>query len=166
MPFDADIEGVLLGLKNLSPRSWPETLRGLQAANGQLQITRARLRQGDVVAVGAGTLRLTPRGALDGELQLTIVNIERLLPALGIDRLVAGLVPQGALDRLAPGLDRLLPGLGGALRGNAPAAKAGIDALGSRTELEGKSAVTVPLRFSDGAVLLGPFRLTNIPPLY
>ncbi len=166
VPFDADIEGVLLGLRNLSPRSWVETLRALQAAHGQLQITRARVRQGDVVAVGAGTLRLSPRGALDGELQLTVVNIEKLLPVLGIDKLVTGLVPQGTLDRLAPGLDRLVPGLGGVLRGNAPAAKAGIDALGSRTELEGKSAVTVPLRFSDGAVLLGPFRLTNIPPLY
>jgi hypothetical protein len=166
VPFDADIEGVLVGLKNLSPRSWADTLRGLQETHGQLQITRAHVRQGDVVAVGAGTLRLSPRGALDGEVQLTVVNIEKLLPVLGLDRLVAGLVSPGTLDRLAPGLDRLLPGLGGVLRSNAPTAKAGADALGTRTELEGKSAVTIPLRFSDGVVLLGPFRLTEIPPLY
>jgi hypothetical protein len=38
--------------------------------------------------------------------------------------------------------------------------------LGSRTELEGKSAVTLPLQFRDGLVSLGPFRLAEIPPLY
>jgi hypothetical protein len=167
-PFDADIVAVLRGLKNLTPKSWPETLRALQAANGRLDITRARVIQGDVVATGSGSLGLTPRGALDGELQVTIANFEKLIPLLGIDRAVSQLVPQGTLERLAPGLDRLMPGLGGVLRGNAsgPAAKAAIDALGKRTQLEGQSAVTLPLRFSDGAVLLGPFRLTEIPPLY
>ncbi len=167
-PFDADIVGVLRGLKDLSPRSWADALRGLQAANGRLNITRARIKQGEIVAVGSGSLGLTPRGALDGEMQVTIANAEKLLPALGIDRLVTQLVPQDAIEKLAPGLDRLVPGLGGVLRGSAgaPAAKAGVDALGPRTELEGKSAVTVPLRFVDGAVLFGPFRLTEIPPLY
>ncbi|MFY9735959.1 MAG: DUF2125 domain-containing protein, partial [Rhodoplanes sp.] len=167
-PFDADIVAVLRGLKNLTPRSWPETLRALQAANGRLDIARARVTQGDVVATGSGSLGLTPRGALNGELQVTIVNFEKLIPILGIDRMVSQLVPQGTLERLAPGLDRLMPGLGGVLRGNAPgpAAKGAIDALGKRTELDGKSAVILPLRFSDGAVLLGPFRLTEIPPLY
>ena len=78
--------------------------------------------------------------------------------------MVSQLVPQGTLERLAPGLDRLMPGLGGGPGGIA--AKGAIDALGKRTELDGKSAVILPLRFSDGAVLLGPFRLTEIPPLY
>lgn len=167
-PFDADIVAVLRGLKNLTPKSWPETLRALQAANGRLDITRARVVQGDVIATGSGSLGLTPRGALDGELQVTIVNFEKLIPLLGIDRAVSQLVPQGTLERLAPGLDRLMPGLGGVLRGNSsgPAPKAAIDAFGKRTELEGQTAVTLPLRFSDGAVLLGPFRLTEIPPLY
>ena len=166
-PLDADIVGVLRGLSDLAPKSWPDALRALQAANGRLDITRARIKQGDIVAIGAGTLGLSPRGALDGELQVTVTDIEKILPALGVDRLISQLVPPGALERIAPGLDRLLPGLGGVLRGNAaPAAKAGIDALGTRTELDGKSAVTVPLRFADGAVLLGPVRLTQIPPLY
>lgn len=167
-PFDADIVAVLRGLKNLTPRSGPETLRALQAANGRLDITRAQVKQGDVLAVGSGSLGLTPRGALNGELKVTVTNFEKLIPLLGIDRMVAQMVPQSTIERLAPGLDKLVPGLGGVLRGNSsgPAAKAAIDALGARTELEGQSAVTVPLRFSDGAVLLGPFRLTDIPPLY
>jgi hypothetical protein len=167
-PADAEIVGTLRGLSDLSPRPLPQTLRDLQAANGRLEITRARIQQGDIIATATGMLGLSPRGALDGDLQLTVVNADKLLPALGIDRMVAQLVPQSTLDRLAPGLDRLMPGLGTALRGGggAGAAKSGVEALGPRTELEGKSAVTLPLRFADGAVLLGPFRLKQLPPLY
>lgn len=167
VPFDADLTGVLRGLPNLTFRSWQETLRALQAADGRLEITRARVKQGEVLAVGSGSLGLTERGALDGELQLTITNIEKLLPILGVDRSIAQLVPPGTIERLAPSLDRLLPGLGGMLRGgSAPASKAGTEALGPRAELEGKSAVTVPLRFTDGVVTLGPFKVAEVPPLY
>lgn len=168
VPFDADIAGVLHGLPSLALRSWPETLRALQAANGRLDITQARIKQGDVVAVGSGTLALTRRGTLEGDLQVTVTNIEKLLPALGVDRAVAQLIPPGTVERLAPSLDRLLPGLGSALRGNAaaPGGKAPAAGLGPRTELEGKSAVTLPLRISDGVAMLGPFRIAEIPPLY
>lgn len=167
LPFDADISGVLTGLQDLVPRSFADALRALQAADGRLDVTQARVVQGDVVATATGTLRLTRRGALDGELKLVIANAEKLLPALGIGKGLAQLVPPGAIEKLAPGLDRLAPGLGGALRGAAGgAAGKPVDALGPRTELEGKSAVAVPLRIMDGAVMLGPFKLTEIPPLY
>lgn len=167
VPFDAEMTGVLRGLPNLNFHSWEATLRTLQAADGRLEITRARLKQGEVLAVGSGSLGLTPRGTLDGEVQLTIANVEKLLPALGVDRSVAQLIPPGTIERLAPSLDKLMPGLGGMLRGGAaPAAKAGDAALGPRSELEGKSAVTLPLKFTDGAVTLGPFKVTQIPPLY
>lgn len=167
VPFDADLTGVLRGLPNLAFRSWPETLRALQAADGRLDITRARLKQGEVLAIGTGSLGLTPRGALDGALQMTITNIEKLLPALGVDRSVAQLIPPGTIERLAPSLDRLIPGLGGIVRGGAaPDAKAATEGLGQRTELEGKSAITLPLRFTDGVVTLGPFKVAEIPPLY
>jgi hypothetical protein len=165
-PTDGEIVGVLRGLKDLAPKSLAQSLRELQAAGGKLEITRARLQQGEVIATALGTLGLSPRGALDGELQLTVVNVEKLLPLLGLDRVIAQLIPQGTLERLAPGLDRLLPGLGSMLRGGGSPGPGRIDALGQRTELEGKNAVTLPLRFSDGVVLLGPFRLTDLPPLY
>jgi hypothetical protein len=164
-PVDAEIVGVLRGLKDLAPKPLAQSLRELQAANGKLEVMRARLQQGDVIATGAGTLGLSPRGALEGELQVTVVNVEKILPLLGLDRGLAQLIPQGALGRIAPGLDRLLPGLGGVLRGSA-GAQGKPDALGQRTELDGRSAVTLPLRFADGVVFLGPFRLTQIPPLY
>ncbi len=169
VPFDADIAGTLHGLTDLSVRSVRTTLRALQAADGRLDITRARVQQGDMIATGSGTLRLTPRGTLDGELEVAVTNLEKLLQALGIDRLVAQWVPQGTLERLAPGLNLLLPGLGDAVRrAGAPdsGAKAAAGAAGPRTELNGKQAVTLPLRFVDGVVSLGPFQLAKIPPLY
>jgi hypothetical protein len=43
---------------------------------------------------------------------------------------------------------------------------AGLGAVGQNTTLEGKPAVSVPLRFDDGEVLLGPFRLGRAPPLF
>jgi hypothetical protein len=38
--------------------------------------------------------------------------------------------------------------------------------LGEQTTLEGKRAVTLPLRFTDGAISLGPIPLGKAPPLF
>jgi hypothetical protein len=46
------------------------------------------------------------------------------------------------------------------------AATAGINALGKEAVLEGKKARTFPLRFTDGAVFLGPIKVAQIPPLF
>ena len=88
-------------------------------------------------------------------------------------------VPQGALDRVAPGvktqdvknllgaLDRAIPGLGNAVKQNVNvAAAASINSLGKEAVLEGKKAREFPLRFTDGAVFLGPIKVGQIPPLF
>jgi hypothetical protein len=181
---DVSIVGVLHDAPDLSPKPLDQRLREFQAANGQLEITNGRFQQGDVIVVSNGVLALTPRGTLTGELQLTVVNFAKLIPLLGIDRMVAQLVPQDTVNRLAPGLDRIVPGLGNLLRGgnsgrpggaghdnitsaNASAAAVGAAALGGRqTEFEGQRAVTLVLRVDDGTVVLGPLKLGQIPPLY
>ncbi len=38
--------------------------------------------------------------------------------------------------------------------------------MGQPAELEGKRAVTLPLRFDDGMALLGPLKLGMTPPLF
>jgi hypothetical protein len=86
-----------------------------------------------------------------------------VLQALGINRIVS----QGDLGSALDALDRMLPGLGDLARQNAGAGiVAGLGAVGQSTTLEGKPAVTVPLRFDDGEVLLGPFRVGHAPPLF
>jgi hypothetical protein len=178
-PFDADVRTVLSGLKDLSPKPWPQRFRDMQAAGGHVEIVQSRIAQGDLVAVAAGTLGLSPNGGLEGELQMTVAGIEKVVAALGIDKMLEDGVPQGTLDRVAPGvktqdvnnlmgaLDRAIPGLGKLVKKNASVGVvAGINALGKEAELEGRKARTFPLRFVDGAVFLGPLKVAQTPPLF
>ena len=177
--FDADVRTMLSGLKDFSPKPWPQRFREIQAAGGHVEIVQSRIAQGDLVAVAAGTLGLTANGRLDGELQMTVVGLEKVIPALGIEKMLDEGVPQATLDRVAPGvktsdvnnllgaLDRAIPGLGKVVKQNANVGvAAGINALGKETVLEGKKARTFPLRFVDGTVFLGPLKVGQIPPLY
>jgi hypothetical protein len=178
-PFDAEVHAKLSGLKDFAPKPWPARFRELQAAGGHAEIVQSRIQQGDLIAVAAGTLGLTPEGRLDGELEMTVAGIEKVIPALGLDKMLDEGVPQATLDHVAPGvktqdvrnllgaLDRAIPGLGNAVKQNVNvAATAGINALGKEAVLEGKKARTFPLRFTDGAVFLGPIKVAQIPPLF
>jgi hypothetical protein len=178
-PFDADVRAKLTGLKDLSPKPWPERFREMQAAGGHVEIVQSRIQQGGLIAVAAGTLRLNGSGRIDGELQMTVAGIERVVAALGIDKMLEEGVPQATLDRVAPGvktqdvnnlfgaLDRAIPGLGKVIKQNANAGvAASINALGTEAVLEGKKARSFPLRFADGAVFLGPVKVGQVPPLF
>jgi hypothetical protein len=178
-PFDAEIRATLSGLRDLSPKPWPERLRELQAAGGQVEIVQSHIRQGDLIAVAAGTLGLTEQGHLNGELQMTVAGLEQAIPALGLEKMLDEGVPQATLDRVAPGvktqdignllgaLDRAIPGLGKVVKQNASVGvAAGINALGKEATLEGRKARSFPLRFVDGAVYLGPLKVGQTPPLF
>jgi hypothetical protein len=178
-PFNADVRTLLSGLKDFSPKPWPERFREIQAAGGRVEIVQSRIAQGELIAVAAGTLGLSANGRLDGELQMTVAGIEKVVPALGIDKMLEEGVPQATLDRVAPGvktqdinnlmgaLDKAIPGFGKALRQNANVGvAAGINSLGTEAVLEGKKARAFPLRFVDGAVFLGPLKVGQVPPLF
>ena len=178
-PFNADVRTMLSGLKDFSPKPWPERFREIQAAGGHVEIVQSRIQQGELIAVAAGTLGLSANGRLDGELQMTVAGIEKVIPALGIEKMLDDGVPQATLDRVAPGvktqdvnnllgaLDRAIPGLGKAVKQNANVGvAAGVNALGKETMLEGKKARAFPLRFVDGTVFLGPLKVAQIPPLF
>src|ERR1700687_5896480 len=177
-PFDADVRTMLSGLKDFSPKPWPERFREMQAAGGHVEIVQSRIAQGDLVAVAAGTLGLSPQGRLDGELQMTVAGIEKVIPALGIEKMLDEGVPQATLNRVAPGvktqdvsgllgaLDRAIPGLGKVVKQNANiGVAAGINALGTEAVLEGKKERAFPLRFVDGTVYLGQLKVGQIPAL-
>ncbi len=178
-PFDADVRTMLSGLKDFSPKPWPQRFREIQAAGGHVEIVQSRIAQGDLIAVAAGSLGLSAQGRLDGELQMTVAGIEKVIPALGIEKMLDEGVPQATLDRVAPGvktqdvnnlfgaLDRAIPGLGKMVKQNANVGvAAGINALGKEAVLEGKKARAFPLRFIDGMVYLGQLKVGQIPPLY
>jgi hypothetical protein len=163
-PINADVTALLRGLNDFSPKPWPERFRELQAAGGSIDITKARLQQGDILAIGDGALSLNSDGRLVGELRITMAGLEQFLAAIGAQQRFQ---TSPNMDRLAGALDRLAPGLGEMARQQAGAnVSLGINLLGEQTTLEGKRAVTLPLRFNDGAVYLGPIPIGNTPALF
>ena len=163
-PIDAVVIAVLRGLKDFAPKPWPVRLRELQAAGGQIDITQARVQQGETIAVGGGSLSLNPSGRLEGQLRVTVAGVEAFLNSIGAQRMVQA---SPTVDKLAGALDRLAPGLGNVARQQAGAnIAAGINLLGEQTTLEGKRAVTLPLRFNDGSVFLGPIPIGSTPAVF
>jgi hypothetical protein len=159
-PIDAEVAAVLRGIDDIAPKPWPVRFREWQAHDGQIEIVKARVQQEDVIAVGAGALKLTPRGGLDGNLQVTVVGVEKVLKMFDVERLMS----EGQVGATINALDRLIPGLGGLARQSA--APSLVAALGQRTVLEGKQAVSFPIRFADGAIFLGPFQVGQLQPLF
>ena len=163
-PFDATVTALLRGLNDFSPKPWPVRFREVQAAGGRIDITKARVHQGEILAVGTGSLSLNDNGRLEGELRVTIAGLEQFLAAIGAQQKVQ---TSPNMEKLVGVLDRLAPGLGDVARQQAGAnISLGINLLGEQTTLEGKRAVTLPLRFNDGAVSLGPVPIGNTPALF
>jgi hypothetical protein len=156
-PLDLSADGQLVGLRNFAPKTWPERFREIQQADGRIEVRNARLKQGDLLAVAKGTLKLTPSGHLDGELQVTATGVEKILPALGVEALAR----QGGSrnERLGAALnflDKMAPG----------AIASAVSFLGEPAQLEGRKATKMPLRFKDGVATLGPVKLGQTPPLF
>ena len=137
-PIDASIDVLLRGLTDFSPKDWPARFREIQAAGGRIEIVKARVSQGETLAVGSGALSLNARGALDGQINLVVAGLD-------------------AFINTAMAARRQQAGLGITL---------GLSLLGGTTSVEGRPAVALPLRVTDGAIFLGPLPLGQIPPLF
>lgn len=163
-PVDANVTALLRGLNDFAPKPWSVRFREIQAAGGRIDVTNARVQQGEILAVGGGSLSLNANGHLEGQIRVTIAGLEQFLAAIGAQQRVQNM-PN--MDKLAGALDRLAPGLGEVARQQAGAnISVGINMLGEQTTLEGKRAVTLPLRFADGSVFLGPIPIGNVPALF
>jgi hypothetical protein len=163
-PIDADLTMVLRGLSDFSPAPWPLRWRQLQQAGGRIDITQARVKQGETLAVGKGSLSIDSKGQLAGQINVTVAGLEPFLAAIGAAKAVQ---QSHNMDKVAGFLDRLSPGLGDVARQQAGAnLGAGITMLGQPATLDGRSAVTLPLRFADGTAYLGPIPLGPTPALF
>jgi len=172
-PLQGDIEMVVRGLKDLSPEPFAQRFREMQAAGGNIEIKSLRLERKDAIVVGSGTLAIKPDGKVDGVVTVAINGLEAIVPQLGVDKMIG----QG-IDRLAhlsgqPGrhgldaLDHLLPGLSDVVTAGANASVIdNLKKMGQPTEIDGKPATALPLRFSDGAVYLGMIRIGEVPALF
>jgi hypothetical protein len=171
-PLQAEIDAVMRGFKDFLPKPWPVLFRDMQASGGGIEIKTLRLARSDAALLGAGTFTINASGRLEGELRVTIAGVENIVPLIGVDQLIG----QG-IDRLTGGggspaqglgaLDRLLPGLGGVVRESASAGLIEtIKRMGEPTKLDGKPAVALPLRVTDGIVYVGIIPVAMVPALF
>jgi len=156
---------LLSGVADVAPKPWPVLFRQWQARGGSLQISKARVQQGETIAVGSGSLSLNANGRLQGQLRVTVAAIEPFLAAIGAQQMVQA---SPNMDKLVGALDRLAPGLGNVARNQTTSSNLslGINLLGEQTTLEGKRAVTLPLRIDDGSMFLGPIKIGTAPALF
>jgi len=163
-PVDAEIMGVMRGLGDFSPKPWAARFRELQQRGGRIDITQARIAQGDTIAIGSGSLSIDPNGQLDGQLDVTVTGLEPFLVSIGAQQAIQ---KSPNMDKVAGMLNRLSPGLGDVARQQAGAnLSLGINMLGKPATLEGRNAVTLPLRLKDGTAYLGPIPLGSTPVLF
>jgi hypothetical protein len=163
-PIDIDLVAVLRGLSDFAPEPWPVRFRQLQAAGGRIDVTQARVKQGDTLAVGKGSLTIDGKGQLAGQLNVTVAGLEPFLAAIGAGQAIQ---QSRGMDKVAGMLDRLSPGLGDVARQQAGANLGlGIAMIGQPATLDGRQAVTLPLRFADGTAYLGPIPLGPTPALF
>lgn len=172
-PIEGEIDAVMRGLKDLSPKPWAVRWRELQSStDGGVEIKSLRLAKTNVVVVGAGKLSLNAQGKLDGQINVAIAGIENLIPLLGIDSMIGQGIDRlagtkGAAAQGAAALDRLIPGLGGALRQTATASIVeNLKKMGQPSSIDKQPAIVLPLRFADGSVYLGMLRVGEVPPLW
>jgi len=171
-PLQGDIDIVIRGLKDLSPKPLAERFHEMQANGGNIEITALRLERTDAVVVGAGTVTVNEHGRLDGTINVAIAGIENIVPLLGIDQLIDQGINRmtGATGQPGQGLaalDRLVPGLSGVVRQGAAASVVdNLKKMGQQTEIDKKPATMLPLRFADGSVYLAMIRVGSIPPLF
>jgi hypothetical protein len=163
-PIDVDIDGLMRGLGDFEPKPWRERFRELQRRGGRIEIKQVRVKQGDTLAVGSGSLAIDRDGQLEGRLNVTVAGLEPFLVAIGASQAVQ---KSASMGKVAGMLDRLSPGLGDVARSQAGAnLSLGINMLGQQATLEGRQAVTLPLRFKEGVAYLGPIPLGPVPALF
>jgi hypothetical protein len=164
-PVDGDINAIVHGLTDMSPKPWADRMREIQAAGGSIEIKSFRLTQTNAVVVGAGTLGLSPEGKLNGVVRVAIVGIEQIVPLLGIDRMIGQGIDQ--LSGSSGTLDRLVPGLSETLRDTANASVIeNLKKMGEPTAIDNRPAILLPLRFVNGAIYLGMLRVGQAPALF
>jgi len=171
-PLRVEIDAVLRGFKDFSPKPWPVLFHDMAAAGGGIDIKTFRIERADAIVVGTGKLTVNANGRLDGVLHVVVAGVETIVPLLGIDQLIAERVDRltggsGSPSQGLSALDRLLPGLGGIVRESANSSVIEtIKKMGEPTEIDKKPAVALPLRVADGIVSVGIIPVAVVPALY
>ena len=63
-----------------------------------MTVQRARISQGDILAVGSGSLTITPDGFLDGSVTMTVAGLDKLIALLGLNETMTNISLSAAAD--------------------------------------------------------------------
>lgn len=137
-PIDGEIDLVLRGLSDFAPKPWPQRFREIAQSNGRVEIRSARVQQGDTLAVGGGALTINAQGRLDGQINVTVAGAEAFINEVT------------AAHKQKLGFSVSL----------------GLGLLGGNKKLEGRPAISLPLRVADGTIYFGPLKIAEVPPLF
>jgi hypothetical protein len=137
-PVSLEVNAVLRGLGSLAPKPLPQRLREFAQAGGRIEVKQVRLERGDTLAVGSGELTVNPQGRLEGRINTTVAGAEALIN----DIAAANQKKLGFSISISSGL------------------------LGGNKKLDGRPAISLPLRIGDGMIYFGPLKLGEIPPLF
>jgi hypothetical protein len=139
-PARVEIQGVVTGIEDLSPKSIAERLREWSAAGGVLRLALARVDRAETSIKATGDVALDSEGHPTGSLLVTLSGVNELSRSLK----TAGVAP--------PNLANLL-GVGLAL-------------LGKPASIDGKPAIEVPVTLADGKARVGAFSAGATPSLF
>jgi hypothetical protein len=81
-PFEASVKAMLHGVGDMTPKPLPARIKGWQRNGGLVEMTSIEIRGSAADANAQGTIALSEHGGLEGLLELSGANYDRVLEAL------------------------------------------------------------------------------------
>lgn len=138
-PLSATFRGTITKI-DLRPMPMEDRLRDWAENGGSLLITQAQINRGPSSVKANGTVGLETNGHPSGDLVVALAGVNELADTLK----QSGRVPGSVTSMLGVGLTM----------------------LGKPTNIDGKSAVEVPVKANNGKVSVGSFPVGKVPSLF
>ncbi len=165
-PFEARVKAVLHGVGDMTPKPLPARIKGWQRHGGLVEMTSVEIRGASADANAQGTIALSEHGGIEGLLELSGADYDRLLEALtGMNPAIrmSDQATPGAAERAREFATRRLPG--GDIESKPPRSGAPASSLEEKNAASGGRMLPA-LRFADGAVYFGSISLGRLPALF
>jgi hypothetical protein len=166
-PFTARMKAVLRGVGDMTPKPLPARIREWQRNGGRVEMTSVDVHGSSANANAQGTIALSASGGIDGTLELSGEEYDRLFeaftgtnPASGSGQLAA--TETGGNDQVAT---RSLHA-GDIASEPSHSGSPGIQTPSPETKLPNKSRRLPAIRFLDGAAYFGSILLGRLPPFF
>ncbi len=155
-PFTADVVAALRDFGSATPQMLSQHLRDWQSRGGRLEVASARIEQGDALATGTGQLGLSPDGQVEGALRVKTSGPYERLAQSYINDGGSGAHKREQFAESFLGQPRIVT------------RSLGAPPKPARKQLapQPPGNLQIPIRFLNGAVILGNTNLGAIPPLF